>query len=147
MDTKEFLEKIKDLPTISSVANQINIESKKESLTAKSLSAIIARDPSLTSKVLKLANSAYYGLVKQVDTLDRAVTEFDTSFAFRLREREGNLIRKIEDALSRLEDGTFGICEECGEEISLGRLQARPITTLCIKCKDKQEVDEKIRGL
>lgn len=74
MDTKEFLEKIKDLPTISSVANQINIESKKESLTAKSLSAIIARDPSLTSKVLKLSNSAYYGLVKQVDTLDRAVT-------------------------------------------------------------------------
>jgi DnaK suppressor protein len=81
------------------------------------------------------------------DPLDRAVTEFDTSFAFRLREREGNLIRKIEDALSRLEDGTFGICEECGEEISRGRLQARPITTLCIKCKDKQEVDEKIRGL
>jgi DnaK suppressor protein len=81
------------------------------------------------------------------DPLDRAVTEFDTSFAFRLREREGNLIRKIEDALSRLEDGTFGICEECGEEISQGRLQARPITTLCIKCKDKQEAYEKIRGL
>jgi len=81
------------------------------------------------------------------DPLDRAVTEFDTSFAFRLREREGNLIRKIQDALSRLEDGTFGICEECGEEISRGRLQARPITTLCIKCKDKQEADEKIRGL
>lgn len=81
------------------------------------------------------------------DPLDRAVTEFDTSFAFCLREREGNLIRKIEDALSRLEDGTFGICEDCGGEISWGRLQARPITTLCIKCKDKQEADEKIRGL
>jgi DnaK suppressor protein len=81
------------------------------------------------------------------DPLDRASTESDTSFAFRLKAREGNLIRKIEDALSRLEDGTFGICEECGEEISGGRLQARPITTLCIKCKDKQEADEKIRGL
>lgn len=74
MDIKEFLEKIKDLPTISSVASQINVESKKESLTAKSLSTIIKQDPSLTSKILKLANSAYYGLVKQVDTLDRAVT-------------------------------------------------------------------------
>ena len=74
MDIKKFTEKIKDLPTISTVANQINVESKKNSLTAKSLSAIIARDPSLTSKVLKLANSAYYGLVKQVDTLERAVT-------------------------------------------------------------------------
>ena len=81
------------------------------------------------------------------DPLDRASTESDTSFAFGLKEREGNLIRKIEDALSRLEDGTFGICEECGEEISQGRLQARPITTLCIKCKEKQEADEILRGL
>ena len=81
------------------------------------------------------------------DPLDRASTESDTSFAFGLKEREGNLIRKIEDALSRLEDGTFGICEDCGEEISRGRLDARPITTLCIKCKDKQEADEKVRGL
>jgi DnaK suppressor protein len=81
------------------------------------------------------------------DPLDRASTEFDTSLAFRLKEREGNLIRKIQDALDRLEDGTFGICEECGEEISQGRLQARPITTLCIKCKEKQEAGEILRGL
>jgi len=81
------------------------------------------------------------------DPLDRASTEFDTSLAFRLKEREGNLIRKIQDALNRLEGGTFGLCEECGEEISQERLQARPITTLCIKCKVKQEADEILRGL
>jgi len=67
------------------------------------------------------------------------------SFAFRIKEREGVLIRKIERALSKLEDGTFGICEECGEEISEGRLQARPVATLCIKCKEKEETVEKIR--
>ena len=74
MNVTQFAKKIHDLPTISTVASQINIEEKKESLTAKSLSQIVAKDPALTSKVLKLANSAYYGLVKQVNTLDRAVT-------------------------------------------------------------------------
>lgn len=74
MEANELIGKIKDLPTISTVALQINDEIKKESLTAKSLAALINQDPSLTSKILKLSNSAYYGLVKQVNTVDRAVT-------------------------------------------------------------------------
>jgi DnaK suppressor protein len=61
------------------------------------------------------------------------------------KQRERILTRKIEHALSRLKDGTFGICKECGEEISEGRLQARPVATLCIKCKEKRETEEKIR--
>ena len=79
------------------------------------------------------------------DPLDRASAESHTAFAFRIRERESVLIKKIEHALSRLEDGTFGICEECDEEISEGRLQARPVATLCIKCKEKEETAERIR--
>ena len=82
---------------------------------------------------------------QSADLIDRASTEAQISFAFRVKEREGVLIRKIERALSKLEDGTFGICEECGEEISEGRLQARPVATLCIKCKEKEETVEKIR--
>jgi len=80
MDIKEFLSRIKDLPTISSVASEINLIEKKKSLTAKSLSEIINRDPALTAKVLRLANSAYYGVVREVSTLSRAVTVlgFDT---------------------------------------------------------------------
>ncbi len=74
MEANELIKKIKDLPTISTVAMQINDEIKKESLTSKSLAALINQDPSLTSKILKLANSAYYGLMKQVTTMDRAVT-------------------------------------------------------------------------
>ncbi len=55
------------------------------------------------------------------------------------------MIRKIEHAFNKLQDGTFGICEECGEEISEKRLQARPVATLCIECKEKEETVEKIR--
>ncbi len=74
MEANELIKKVKDLPTISTVAMQINDELKKESLTAKSLAALINQDPSLTAKILKLANSAYYGLVKQVTTMEKAVT-------------------------------------------------------------------------
>ncbi len=65
----------------------------------------------------------------------------------RIRERERVLIRKIEHALNKLEDGTFRICEECDEEISEGRLKARPVATLCINCKEQQENQEETRGL
>jgi len=81
------------------------------------------------------------------DPLDRASVEFDTSFAFRIKGRESILIGKIKDALTRLEDGTFGICDVCGEEIPEVRLQARLVATLCINCKEQQENQEEIRGL
>ncbi len=55
------------------------------------------------------------------------------------------LLKKIDEALDRITNGTFGICESCGEEIGLKRLKARPVTTLCIECKTRQEEEEKIR--
>ena len=73
--------------------------------------------------------------------------ESDRNFELRIRDRERKLIGKIKDALERLENGTFGICDECGEDISEERLTARPVTTLCIDCKKKQEKDEKVKGL
>jgi DnaK suppressor protein len=80
------------------------------------------------------------------DPADRATAESDRAFTLRLRDRDRKLIRKIEEALERIEDGTFGICEECGEEIGIPRLKARPVTTLCIKCKSKQEEEEALLG-
>ena len=80
------------------------------------------------------------------DEIDQAAFCSETGFALRLRDREAKLIKKIEEALQRLEDGTFGICEECGEEIPLKRLMARPVTTLCIACKKEQEAAERVRG-
>ena len=77
------------------------------------------------------------------DPTDRANLETDRNFLLRIRDRERKLIGKIKEALGRIDDGTFGICEECGEDISEERLKARPVTTLCIDCKTKAEVEEK----
>jgi len=77
------------------------------------------------------------------DEMDLASSEYLQSFTFRLRGREKVFLDKIEKALRKIEDGSFGVCEECGEEISIKRLEARPETTLCIRCKEDQERHEK----
>lgn len=77
------------------------------------------------------------------DPTDQATMETDRDFDLRLRERERMLIRKIDQALNRIENGTYGICESCGGEIGYKRLQARPVTTLCIDCKTEQEHEER----
>jgi len=80
------------------------------------------------------------------DPTDRAALESDRNFLLRIRDRERKLISKIEEAMERIEDGTYGICEACGEEIGEKRLKARPVTTLCFDCKKHQEATEKARG-
>ena len=79
------------------------------------------------------------------DPNDRASLESDRNFTLRIRDRERKLISKIDKAMQRIEDGSFGMCEECGCEISARRLEARPVTTLCIACKEEQERKEKSR--
>ena len=78
------------------------------------------------------------------DPTDRAALESDRNFTLRIRDRERKLIAKIEEALRRLEDGSYGVCEECGETIGTERLKARPVTTLCIACKADQEERERL---
>ena len=78
------------------------------------------------------------------DPTDRASLETDRNFLLRIRDRERKLIMKIDEALERIEDSTFGICEICGDDISEERLKARPVTTLCIDCKTDSEEKEKI---
>ncbi|ABK18289.1 RNA polymerase-binding protein DksA [Syntrophobacter fumaroxidans] len=80
------------------------------------------------------------------DPTDRATLESDRNFMLRIRDRERKLILKIREALQRIEDGSFGLCEMCGDDIGIERLNARPVTTLCIDCKRKQEANEKARG-
>jgi DnaK suppressor protein len=81
------------------------------------------------------------------DPTDRASLEADRNFMLRIRDREHKLIKKIRSALDRIENGTFGFCESCGEDISIQRLKARPVTTQCIDCKTKEEASEKALGL
>jgi DnaK suppressor protein len=97
--------------------------------------------------LLEEAEKTVSGMTNDKDTFpdptDRANLETDRNFLLRIRDRERKLILKIKEALARIDDGTFGICEECGQEISEERLKARPVTTLCIQCKTKAEEEEK----
>ncbi len=79
------------------------------------------------------------------DPTDQAVAELDNNFVLRLRGREQKLLKKIDDAISRIESGTYGVCESCGNPISMKRLEARPVTSLCIDCKTAQEEEEKLQ--
>ena len=81
------------------------------------------------------------------DPVDQASDQLERDFLLRLRDRESKLMVKIKEALEKIESGTFGVCEECGQQISLKRLRARPMATLCIDCKHEQEALEKRNNL
>ena len=102
-------------------------------------------------ELLNEANKTVSGMTSNTENLpdpsDRATLESDRNFTLRIKDRERKLIGKIREALERIETGTYGICEECGEDISTERLKVRPVTTLCIECKKRQETEEKAKGL
>jgi DnaK suppressor protein len=77
------------------------------------------------------------------DPNDRASQETDIAIELRNRDRERKLIKKIDEALGRINDGSYGYCEKCGVEIGIKRLEARPTATLCIDCKTLDELKEK----
>lgn len=79
------------------------------------------------------------------DVSDQASAEEDQRFSMRIMEREQNLLKKVNEALDRMKNQTYGICEQCGEDIPYKRLKARPVTTFCIECKTLQEQRERSR--
>lgn len=99
--------------------------------------ALLASARNMTSEAMTLDTNDL------PDEMDLAASEGMQSFEFRLRGREKTFIEKIDRALKKIEAGGFGICEECEEPISIKRLEARPETTLCIRCKEDQERQEK----
>jgi DnaK suppressor protein len=108
----------------------------------------------LLAKKEEIANEAGKTLSEMTDQTanvpdpnDRATIESGMSFELRIRDRERKLLSKIDEAIARIDDGSYGICDDCGEEIGLKRLQARPVTMLCIDCKTIQETKEKSKGL
>ena len=80
------------------------------------------------------------------DPTDRASLEGNRNLTLRIRDRERKLITKIDEALGRIADGSYGVCEDCGGSIGVERLRARPVTTLCIACKSEQEASERRRA-
>jgi DnaK suppressor protein len=76
------------------------------------------------------------------DPTDRALLESNRNFMLRLRDRDRKLVTKLQQAIKRIETGTFGTCEACGGEIEEKRLVARPVTSLCFDCKTEEEEEE-----
>ena len=108
------------------------LEEKREALI-KTAQQTIAEDMTLDANDLP-------------DEMDLASSEYIQSFTVRLRGREKSFLDKIDRALKKIEDNTFGTCESCDEDISTKRLEARPETTLCIRCKEDQERQERDFG-
>ena len=94
------------------------------------------------SKIAGLVTSS----IEAPEMVEQSALDYYRGLSLRISDRESKLIRKIQQALDRLEDGDYGICDMCGEEISIARLRARPVTTLCIACKTEQESLEKAIG-
>ena len=80
----------------------------------------------------------------QGDEGDLAVSELSLSITLRLQERQTQLLQKIDRALGKIEEGSFGLCEQCEEPLNINRLKARPVATLCIACKEEQENKERV---
>ena len=113
-------------------------EELKQILEAQ-LQALISKT---SSKVAGLITSS----VEAPEMVEQSCLDYTRSLSLRISDRESKLIRKIQTALDRMENGDYGICEMCEEEIAIARLRARPMTTLCISCKTKQESLERVSG-
>ena len=93
--------------------------------------------------VVELIGTVY---TNEADPLDRATEEEARNNRLRIRGRESRLIGKIKKSLQAIDEGTYGICEDCEEPIAIARLKARPVTSYCIDCKTKQEALERVTG-
>jgi len=104
---------------------------------------LIERRAALLSQAAKtLKESCDGSRPKGGDFADIASQESNRTLKLRLRDREQKLLAKIDKALAKIDKGVYGICERCGGDISLERLRARPVATLCIACKQDQESEE-----
>ena len=105
--------------------------------------ALLARRSELLGEAERTAHGMGDEVESFPDPTDRGSHEGERSLLLRIRDRERKLLTKVEEALDRLNDGTYGLCEECQQPIGVGRLKARPVTTLCIECKATQEARER----
>jgi len=130
---------------VTILEKQANVKQKQEKMKAYK-AMLTQKINELLSEAGKTVSEMTNGKENYPDPTDRASLESDRNFELRIRDRERKLILKMQEAIKRIDDGTFGICEVCGGPISEKRLMARPVTTLCIDCKTKQEKMEKLKG-
>ena len=112
-------------------------------ITDKDLDRFKAMLNTSMRELLDQADSAVSELIlecsRDTELIDSTAADINRTMNLHLHSRKSRLIKKIKDALKRIEDGTYGYCDICGEEISLKRLEARPVTSKCIACKEAQE--------
>jgi DnaK suppressor protein len=126
-------------------STKISVSEKDRELAEIRQDLEAQRKSLLSDAGLIIGQGLNYGAENLPDLGDQASAVTDQNFMLRLKEREQRLLKKIDEALDRMTNGTFGVCESCGGDISIKRLKARPVTTLCIECKTKQEEDERVR--
>ena len=119
--------------------NKVQLKKFKTLLTEKRDEIVKKAKQTLSEDMMLDANDL-------PDEMDLASSEYLQSFTFRLRGREKAFLDKIQKAIDKIDNGTFGVCDDCGDKISVKRLEARPETTLCIRCKEDQERVEKDFG-
>ena len=107
---------------------------------------LLKRKEEILADIQKRLEIVHNNFMETGDVGDLSVEEIEKQFAIRIADREAKLLKKIEDALRKIEDGTYGICEICGKPIGYERLKLRPVASLCIECKRKQEEMEKRRS-
>ena len=122
-------------------AAKISLREKKMQDIKKNL---IAQKKALLVGALEALNELP-GQTVFPDLGDQATAEIERNFMLRLKGRERKLLKKIDEAIERINQKTFGICDKCGLDINIKRLEARPVTTMCIDCKTLQEEEEKLR--
>lgn len=105
---------------------------------------LLTQRADILNKTDALKNESVIESTGQGDEGDLAVSELSLSMTLRLQERDTQLLIKIDRALGKLGDGSFGFCEQCEEPLNLNRLKARPVATLCLACKEEQESKERI---
>lgn len=109
-------------------------------LLSRQLEELLARAEKIVAQLVRNGELS-------ADILDQAASDIDRNYTLRICDRESRLIKKIKTALSKIEEGTFGICESCDERIGIERLKARPVTAYCIRCKTQMEAFEKVSGI
>ena len=127
-----------DLDNVTALQHQ-DIEYFKDLLT-RQLDELLIRAEKTVAELVRNGDLS-------ADIIDQASTDIGRNYTLRICDRESRLIGKIKTALAKIEDGTFGICESCDEEIGVERLKARPVTAYCIRCKTKMEAFEKVSGI
>ena len=125
--------------TEKDVMKQADLDTFRRMLEAE-LNFLLAKAETTVGEMLETSSGG------EPDPLDRATIENCRNGIYRIRSRESRLIKKIKLSLKAIDEGTYGICQDCEEPIAIARLRARPVTSYCITCKSRREAYERVIG-